>query len=265
MRPGLLRLIGIVIALAAADRCAAALPSIVFDLRVHDTGGKEVTLINPGDSVTLDLYTVASGLNGTSVDDNVTWINGSFLSSQGGLLGDLQGLPVPSIRTPPSTVGTAQDLDSDGDLDVGGTTPSSATGYYLSDQPLSIPLSVPPQLAGGTLLGQVQFTLKAPGNLTTSVTWSSRPALQGLIAYFDGNTADSYDWDPMKLNLSYSPVTIRGARAGRKREFAATRNGRQSLQRDWKRAGRRRADPELYPRRQCDADGIADRRRGGGE
>src|SRR5690349_2339060 len=106
-------------AVAPVTGRAATLPSLTFDLRVHDTGGKEATLSNIGDSVLLDLYVTAAGLNAVASDDAITSGAGNFYSGKGGLLGDLLGMRPPAPYDTSFQLGRSQDFDGDGDLDVG--------------------------------------------------------------------------------------------------------------------------------------------------
>src|SRR4051794_31740954 len=109
-----------VVSLGLCAPARATLPSIVFDLRVHDTGGKDAIVHGFGDSVVLDLYVHLNGLDANPANDVIQSGSGSVCSSTGGLAGDLLGLtpPVPFNASGTST-GTQADLDSDGDLDVG--------------------------------------------------------------------------------------------------------------------------------------------------
>src|ERR1044071_7169028 len=109
------------LATAAARPARATEPSILFDLRVHDTGGKEVLLEHPGDSVVLDLWCLVTGADNNLNNDCIHACIGSFKSSNGGLQGNLVGLPpVPPFNQLTSSIGAQHDLDGDGDLDVGG-------------------------------------------------------------------------------------------------------------------------------------------------
>src|SRR5688572_7297831 len=62
-----------------------------YDLRVHVTGGKTATISNLGDYVILDLYAIVVGANASLSDDGARSGAGAFVSSTGGLNGNLSG------------------------------------------------------------------------------------------------------------------------------------------------------------------------------
>src|SRR4051812_7321264 len=82
--------------LAAPALAAAATPTLVYDVRVHGTGGKPATVSHVGDSITLDLYAIVNGKNNTLADDGFQGGGGGWTSSKGGLRGDLLGLLPPA-------------------------------------------------------------------------------------------------------------------------------------------------------------------------
>ena len=90
----------------------ADLPTLTFDLRVHDTGGKDASVFRVGQSVTLDLYAQLTGLDADPTNDYFANGVGSFRSSTGGLQGDLLGLRPPTpFNANGSTTGVQADLD----------------------------------------------------------------------------------------------------------------------------------------------------------
>jgi hypothetical protein len=82
--------------------------------------------------VTLDLFAIVSGTNGVN-DEGFQLAQGAIISS-GGLLGNLSGGPVSPFNSSGFQNGSQQDLDADGDLDIGvapnGGTPT--TGYFVA-------------------------------------------------------------------------------------------------------------------------------------
>src|SRR5688572_22801660 len=91
----------------------------VVDLRLHDTGGKEITVNDLGDTVLMDLYVSVFGLDDNLTNDGLQSVSGGFSSSNGGLEGDLLGLPsIAPFTATGSFPGAQRDLDGDGDLDV---------------------------------------------------------------------------------------------------------------------------------------------------
>jgi hypothetical protein len=104
------------------------------------TGYKAIANLVANDEVTLDLFVtlqnnVETGRSTTRKDDGYWTTNGSFLSTAGGLLGNIRG---DTPNTSPSTTsntsgfnvasqsGFQHDIDSDGDLDVGSLAQNSA-------------------------------------------------------------------------------------------------------------------------------------------
>ena len=66
--------------------------TLSYDLRVHDSSGKMHTISNIGDYVILDLYAIlAPGNDANPLNDGLQSGAGSFVSSTGGLNGDLSG------------------------------------------------------------------------------------------------------------------------------------------------------------------------------
>jgi hypothetical protein len=86
----------------------------------------------PGDVVTLDLWGVVSGTDGFN-NEGLVSAHGSVISP-GSLLGNIVGGPVAPFADSGSQNGSSQDIDSDGDLDVGvvpnGGTPG--TGWFIA-------------------------------------------------------------------------------------------------------------------------------------
>src|SRR5690242_17840408 len=75
---------------------------------------------HPGDTIRLNLFATVVGDNSDPDDDFISYLNGSFLSSFGGLHGDLQGFLVSGYNGGGYAYGgTKQDLDGDGDLEAG--------------------------------------------------------------------------------------------------------------------------------------------------
>jgi hypothetical protein len=76
---------------------------------------------------------VTGGVNGTIFDDWISYFDGSFLSDTGGLHGDLRAnLRVEWFGTFGYN-GTRQDLDGDGDLDVGSNDNSTFDDFFRAE------------------------------------------------------------------------------------------------------------------------------------
>jgi hypothetical protein len=185
---------------------AQAKPLLTYDLRVHGTGGKEATLTHSGDTLTLDLYASVSGVDSNPNNDSVGIGTGTVIST-GALLGNLLGLRPPApYDSISASIGTQNDLDADGDLDI-GPAPKAVFGWYSFRVPPPQPM---PQPAGGFFVGQMTFTVGALNSTErqTSVNWTQRPDLGYALIVADGL---SYQGPSSKFDvISGAPVIIRG-------------------------------------------------------
>ena len=123
--------------MGAATRADA---SLIIDLRATALNGQPLSAgntpkdiqVGTGDTVTLALFGVVSGTNGVN-DEGLTSVHGSIIS-MGSLRGNLAGGTVAPFSDSGSQNGSVQDLDGDGDLDIGvapnGGTPT--TGYFIA-------------------------------------------------------------------------------------------------------------------------------------
>jgi len=109
--------------------------SLTVDLRVPNGGTTAVT--SDGQVIGLELWATVTGANGTGTDEGLQNLYGSLVStntSGGAALGTLKLTLTAPFNGIASTAGTQQDLDSDGDLDVGDLDPAgnSSTGLILA-------------------------------------------------------------------------------------------------------------------------------------
>src|SRR5687768_9486573 len=85
---------------------------VVVDLRLHETGVKEITIDSLGDTVLMDLYVSVFGLDANLANDALQSTSGSFTSTNGGLLGDLLGLaPAQPFNGSGTRTGVPNDFD----------------------------------------------------------------------------------------------------------------------------------------------------------
>jgi hypothetical protein len=85
----------------------------------------------PGDTVTMDVYSVITGAVDSDPDNDwLDYLHGSFLTSFGGLRGDLKADLVMFYADFIAFDGLRQDLDGDGDLDVGSNNEASIANYF---------------------------------------------------------------------------------------------------------------------------------------
>ena len=166
-----------------------ALMSLVIDLRVAGAadGGKDVTVATVGQTIQLEAWGVVTGSNDVITDDGLTSAFGSFLSSLGGaVLGDLAVTeltpPYDSIAT---SAGKIQDLDGDGDLDVGSNEPPDAVSDYYFGRSRPITMGSDPAPGGGAQfkLADLTFTVSQLDTAGGSIALNFRPrpgSLRGI-------------------------------------------------------------------------------------
>jgi len=181
-------------AIAGLGGSAANAAVMTYDLRIASATGAGVVQDNKtftgaanGDVVTLNLYAVLSGANGTQTDDGFLAGWGSFKSTnsatsfQGNMRGDVSGTPTLQNNVAPfnqatSTSGIKTDFDGDGDLDVGTAVTSGTV--------------TPAPWFQATTAGTTQFGVNAvSGNLefligTTTFTLSNANTVDGTSLSF---------------------------------------------------------------------------------
>ena len=146
----------------AAQSASAA---VVYDMRLTSGGGKSLDNVTPGQTLSVDVYAIVSGANGTGTDDGFT--NGFYsILSNNALTGTTAGLSVTgggnvAPFNSGDQDGALQDLDVDGDVDAG----KRATG----DSNASLVFSRTGTTGGelGTGAGPVEFKLATYNVLVT--------------------------------------------------------------------------------------------------
>jgi hypothetical protein len=186
---------------------AGASPLLVVGVELAPGQTGQVTVSEP--NVLLNVWAYLAGKNGSASDDGVMQLYGRLMSGNGGLLGDLSftlnasGVAsdgaqhggfnsLPTIASP----GKMQDLDGDGDLDVGDSLMDYVAGdanYRNWIHPLSSLGTYMPTTDGNrVLVGTAIFTLSDPdvtSGKTTTVNWSYRIKKTGA-ENIDGFTVD---------------------------------------------------------------------------
>lgn len=169
---------------------------LVLETRfVGRTGGESV---QPGDVLSFDVFAVVTGRNEDLTDEALQSIHGRFISKDvdGGFLrGNLSSAPLAPYNDLPSTGGTAQDLDGDGDLDLGGTDATTATGWFVARvSPIKgIPFSTgePQEFKFASLNFTVTSVLGAPEDLgDTLIQFEQRQFETAGIWIVDGQMRD---------------------------------------------------------------------------
>jgi hypothetical protein len=205
---GLRRMRGKMIAGAAVAGIAGLVPAVTqgaildYQLRISgaigtDTAGSATksATVSIGQVVTLDLYSVLTAADGTLTNDGFQRTNGSFSSSNGGLLGTLRGGDngtstsqvnnVTPFKGSTALAGRAIDLDGDTDLDVGSAVTSGSVSPFpwfeaISDTNTTAQFGTG---AGNTLeqlIGQILFTVGS-GGPDTSLNYIPRLSTSGTL------------------------------------------------------------------------------------
>ena len=147
--------------------------TVLDDKHVLFTGG-------PGDSVRMNIWGVVTGqVNGTQFDDWIDHFDGSFLSSAGGLRGDLRANLFFEWFGAFGFNGTRQDLDGDGDLDVGSNDDSTFAHFFRAERGQKAP-NIPV-----VQIGVVTWTFTG-GDGAALVNFRPRSAPDAAEWYVDG-------------------------------------------------------------------------------
>ena len=112
--------------------------SLTIDVRLAG-GGKSATVSAVDQVIKMEVWAIANGANG-SADESLFGVMGSFLSSNGGAAkGNLSAELVSPFTATGSDPGSVDDLDGDGDADVGSNDDSNADGFFVarSSSPVS--------------------------------------------------------------------------------------------------------------------------------
>jgi hypothetical protein len=174
---------------------SAASATLNIDVRATRVNGaplgagqtnKMIPVVNVGDVISFDIFAVISGTNTNNLDDKIVSAAGSFLSTgllKGNLIADIvptvsdtEGNVTNGYDASGASVGLQQDLDGDGDLDVGSNNDSSAENFWAVRYQ-----STSGQTAGTNINGRkVGF-----GTFTVTAV----PAGSGALINFDGRNA----------------------------------------------------------------------------
>jgi hypothetical protein len=146
---------------------SSASATLTYDLRLA-SGGKSATVYSVGDTLNLELYAMVTGAVGNSALEGFQ--NGfvSVLSSTGGnISGNLSGTLVAPFTATGAQNGKSQDLDGDGDADLGSTLTQSNGDFIFAR-------SMPMQTSGTAIANGQEFKL---ANITFTVTGIATPGL----------------------------------------------------------------------------------------
>src|SRR4029079_15255080 len=117
-------------------------------------------------------------------DDLLDYLHGSFLSSSGPPSGDLRAHLETNYGDFIASNGLRQDLDGDGDLDVGSNNPDSSTNFFRAYSGQFAPQIPVDKIATLT------WTYTGGGNGETTINFRAREVLNGAQWGVDGFTYD---------------------------------------------------------------------------
>jgi hypothetical protein len=115
--------------------------SVTVDVRGSDGSSKLANVTSVGQVVTLQLWATVTGSNNTGTDEALQTIAGSIESTRSantsatGNLANTTGPTSPFNSLGGSQSPTAQDLNSDGQTDLGSNNPATSDGYLYSRAP----------------------------------------------------------------------------------------------------------------------------------
>jgi hypothetical protein len=165
----------------------------------------------PGDTVNLNVYAYMPDMaSNTGIQD----LYGALYSGTGGLLGNLSFTAAPGLQAAGFSNGTQQDLDGDGDLDVGGRSNTSPTDWIHVHAGLGAFVPVIPG-TNKVLLGTATFAVTY--GWYTSITWHYFPytafpidsyVVDGVKSSVKG-TSNALASSPLWVGpLEHPPITI---------------------------------------------------------
>ena len=197
----------VVFASVASDASA----SLVIDMRAvsttagHVLDAKTVFFTGTvGDTVTMEAHGRIFGNNQNPNDEGLISVAGSFLSTTGDLAGNLIAKRNFWFTGVGGSNGLVQDLDGDGDLDVGSNNNASAANFFAARTN-----HTPEPVFGDDLVfGTVTWTYTGGGGFDTSVNF--RPRISGTAAswFEDGSqiTSSNFTSGPAVLITLPEPV-----------------------------------------------------------
>jgi len=199
--------------------CGAANAALTIDVRALQINGvnisgsnapKDVKVVN-GDVVTFGVYADVTGSNPAKFQ-TLQSFSGSFLSSGGTTRGNMTPAPVriAPFNAASSSVGLAQDLDGDGDLDIGSNNDADAANFFADRAAvLTGPHSTdangasvfgaftPTPISGGLgteyRVGTLRLTITTPG---TATLVNFRPRVAGTAATWSEDADETTTFDP---------------------------------------------------------------------
>ena len=180
--------------LATAYAVAATFGGLVIDVRAVSATGttqvlnaKHVVPGAAGDVVTCDVWAIVTALDPYKNNDGMWSVSGSFLSANvsgnGSVRGKLSAARLIPYLGGGGSNGLEQDLDADGDVDVGSNVNTSAAGFFAAHHDLSpTPVTNPARFATVSFsIGQVLSL-----NDVTTINFRPRSSASAAVWWEDG-------------------------------------------------------------------------------
>ena len=166
------------VVLACGLMVSPASAAVELQVNVQLAGGGNSAIVDHvGQVVNFEVYAQLNGTGGAALD-GLSYLSGALMSGKSGLLGDTAftitnaGL----LGGANAQQGTVQDLDGDTDLDVGGTSGNSSTGWIKAQ------VSLNPVMVDGSeriLIGTGTFTVKNLDPGGTNLNWAYQVRTSG--------------------------------------------------------------------------------------
>lgn len=163
--------------------------SLTFTLALPD-GGKTVDLTSVGQQVNMDIWAVVTGTNSTGADDGFQMALGSFLSAatsgEGAASGNLSATYLYPFDAAGAQPGKVQDLNGDGNLDVGANDRSSSGDFFCVRTGSMTTAGKTSFSSNWFKVGTLTYTVTALHDGTTAINFRSAPPNMGIWQE-DGN------------------------------------------------------------------------------
>lgn len=164
------------------------------DLRPAGGGDDAVIVDTVGQTINFEVWVRVEGNDGID-NEGLQIISGAFLSSNisgGAAAGTMSITRDPAFSSLGSSDGVQNDLDGDGDLDIGGLVEADANGFFAA--------RAPGMLTDGARDGQAEEFKIATGSFTvtsllngaeTDLTFRGRPSVGSSFLYLQDNESRS--------------------------------------------------------------------------
>lgn len=109
--------------------------SLAVEVRAADGLSHSATVSAVGEVLNLQIWATISGANHVAAQDGLQDLGGSFVGDgvgPGPVAGDLAGFGLAPFNANGSQAGTQQDLNGDGNVDVGSNDDSQLTGFFFA-------------------------------------------------------------------------------------------------------------------------------------